>query len=329
MGMGSPESHPIEKLNQLADAADTALKHASASGSFRESDKTLDALEAELKAAERMLNPFEEQLHLAKQYEAQIALLDRLGIPETLLGTPRPTLEQVRDRLLAKQELCAQKIEQGFRKLLLVPFGMSISDLAKLYEDELKEHNVKGMLFAEADPATPLALDTNQPVLVWDGYKNEEMRYFPDQFDQANPSGFSKQEVLDRDGPWQVVLVEDTPIPRVGNGQVLLGRKQLEAGESPGAYLAKLKTDPQYAGEEGLTPELWLMKALTRLAEQNQVIDDHGGKGSLSYNLGAYFPKSAFVANACWYRDLARASMGRNDADHAVSGNGASSAVRV
>lgn len=346
--MSSPESNPLAKLTALADQAETALKEAAASGSFEESDQALDELEAQLKQAERALNPFEAQMNLTEQYENQIKLLDSVGIPEEINGIPQPTLNQVRDRLLAKQELCEKKMEQGFNKLLIVPFGMSIADLSKIYGDRLKAHYADKeapdpndptkkirvpdpattKLFAEADPAKPLELDTNQPVYVWEGYQNQEIKYFPDQFDKDNPGGFSKDEVIAEGGPWQIVLIEDIPIPRAGQGQELGGRHQLEAGISPRDYLAKLKT-PEYEGEEGLTPELWLMKAITRLEEQNQVTDDFQGKGSLSYNLGAYFPNSARVASAYWLRDFRHAFMDRVDADVVRAHYGASSAVRV
>ena len=52
-----------------------------------------------------------------------------------------------------------------------------------------------------------------------------------------------------------------------------------------------------------MTPEDQLMYAITHLEETNQVIDDYKGKGSISYQVGAFFPASGGVPNAYWSRD--------------------------
>ena len=78
-----------------------------------------------------------------------------------------------------------------------------------------------------------------------------------------------------------------------------------------------------------MTPEEWLMQAITTLEEKNQVIDDWRGKGSIAYNTGAYFPASASVPCACWFRDSRRARLGRSAPANRVDDIGARSAVRV
>ncbi len=329
--MPSPESNPLEHLTRLADQADASHKEAASSGNFAAADRALDALEAELVSAERTLNPFEGTLHLSAQYERQTKLLEKLGIPQTLEGAPCPTLDQVRDRLFNHRELLERKIEQGFTQLLIVPFGMSIEDLRQKYGEQLKLHKAAGTLFAEGDQATELKLDDANPVYKWDGYDNQEIVYFPTAFDQQNHGGLSKADAVAREGAWQVYLVEETPIPRQTKGISQGGRKQLEAKLTPRQYLEKLKTDPQYAAEVGLTPELWLMKALTRLEEKNEVTDDYHyqDKGSFNYNLGAYFPSSSYVGSAGWYRGSSQANLGGIGAYHRDESVGSSSAVRV
>lgn len=327
--MPSPESHPFDRITKLADEADAALAEGAASGDLSVVDQKLDALEAEVVAAERRFNPFEQMLNLSAQYESQTKLLETLGIPETLNRQSRPTLDQVRERFLAKRELLEQKIEQGFTKLLIVPFGMSIAEMAQIYGGQLKKHQAANRLFAEDDPATPLELDTATPVWRWDGYDKEEMVYFPTAFDRQNHGGLTKEQAIAKEGAWQVYLVEETPIPRQTKGKTKGGRNQLEANLTPNQYLEELKTDPSYQGEGGLTPETWLMKALTRLEEKNEVIDDYQGKGYFNYNLGAYFPKSAGVAGAFWARDRRQADMGGYDAGGHDPYVCASFAVRV
>ena len=283
--------------------------------------------------SERLISPLERELQLKEQYDRQVNILGSCGITEQMRakGYEIPSYSQIRSAFRAEQELLTTKAEQGFKTFLLVPFGMSIADLTKIYGDALKKHKTENKLFAEADPAVPYDLNVEKPVDAWTGYQTEEISYFSKQFDQTNHGGLTKAQVIQESGAWQAVLIEDIPIPRAGVGATLgtkKPRKQLEAKKSPNAYLELLK-DPQYEGEEGLTPELWLYKALTRLEEQNQVTDDWQGKGSISYNLGAYFPKSANVASADWSRGSSQAYLGRSDAGNVASSYGASSAVRV
>lgn len=327
--MSSWENPSIETLEQLASEAEEALKQAAESGDFSSVDQKLSEFDTAYKAAEKKLNPFEKLLNLAAQYEGQKEILKKAGIPEVVAGKSCPTLEQVRDRLLATREVFERKIEQGFTKLLIVPFGLSVEDLRQKYGHALKVHAAAGKLFAEDDPHTPLDLDTATPVWKSDGYDNKTMVYFPTAYNRDQHGGLTKQEAVEKEGAWHIYLVEETPIPREEKGKELGKRKQLEANLKPTEYLEKITTEEAYKNESGFTPELWLLKALTRLEEKNEVIDDYRGKGSINYNLGVYFPGSADVSCAFWYRDNRKAVMDRSGVSDRHSGYGASSAVRV
>ena len=206
---------------------------------------------------------------------------------------------------------------------------MSIEELRQKYGEQLKAHKASGKLFAEGDQATEEKLDTTNPVYKWDGYDNKKMVYFPTALDPQNHGGLTKEEAISTYGAWQVYLVEETPIPRERKGISKGGRKQLETGLTSIQYLEKLQTDPQYEKEIGLTPELWLMKALTRLNEKNEVLDDYQGKGSISFNLGTYFPQPAGVVGSGWDRGGRQVFLGRLGAGDSVENYSASSAVRV
>src|SRR3989339_1048233 len=78
----------------------------------------------------------EKYYHLKEQYDSQVELLEQVGILKegALLGIdgkkyPIPTLEQIASRLFERHEELSTKHEQGFTKLLLVPFGMSLDVL--------------------------------------------------------------------------------------------------------------------------------------------------------------------------------------------------------
>jgi hypothetical protein len=139
----------------------------------------------------------------------------------------------------------------------------------------------------------------------------------------------TRDQFVAQHGAWQVLLVEETPIPRKGRGQIINGRKQLEAELSPIDYLGLIKGDPMYTGEEGMTPELSLMKYITRLEQLGEVTDDYAGKGSINYNVGTFFPSSGIVASLYWNRGSSQASLDRTVSSGVGGSYGASSAVRI
>ncbi|MBU1179890.1 hypothetical protein KJ885_03025, partial [Patescibacteria group bacterium] len=112
-------------------------------------------------------------------------------------------------------------------------------------------------------------------------------------------------------------------------GKNVKGRKQLEAGQTPNQYLEMLKTNPQYQNETGMTPEEQIIYAIKYLEQTNQVIDDYSGKGSVSYQLGAFFPASGGVPRAGWYRGRRAACLGGSGPEDSDSGDGVRAWVRV
>jgi hypothetical protein len=232
------------------------------------------------------------------------------------------------------KEILKTKIEQGFTKLLIVPFGMKLDDLIEKYKQVILKHHKEGKLLAtkekSTDPDEPLELDENQPVRVWDKYQNADTEnklvYFPKNFSE-NHQGKTKQEILKEQGGFNIILTEDLPnIPGAGEEKEIKGRKQFENFRTLNQYLEALKTDPQYKNEQGMTPEDQITYAITHLEQFNQVIDDYQGNGLASYQLAAYFPADGTVP---WYRDSRRAYLNREDPRYAALANGVRSAVRV
>ena len=212
------------------------------------------------------------------------------------------------------------------------------------YQQTILKHHKAGKLLATkekpTDPDEPLELDETQPVWKWDGYDNADVEgkivYYPKEFSQ-NHQGKTKKELLKEQGGWNIILIEDLPnIPREGKGKTIgspstsLGaRKQFEANKTPVEYLKTIQTAKQYQNEQGMTPEDQITYAITHLEETNQVIDDYSGKGSVSYQLGAYFATSGDVPDAFWHRDGRLALLGRFVAGYSYSFDGARSVVRV
>jgi hypothetical protein len=294
-----------------------------------------------------------EALKLKEQWNAQVKILSKLGILETFpdskqLGIrgiddkeyPVPKPEEITELLEANREMVLLKMEQGFTKLVIEPFAYSFDALSEKYKRALLRHHKNGKLLATkdkpTDPDEPLPLDENQPLYRWeDGYKNcdgeNKVVYFPKEFSK-NHGGTTKKELLaaDPSNAWRMWLVEDMPnIPREGKGKEVGKRKQLESNKTPAEYLKIFQTESEYKNESGLTPEADLMYALTHLEETDQVINDYQGKGSLSYQVGAYFPASAVVPDSCWDRGDRQASLSGYSPANRYSYYGARAGVRV
>ena len=198
-------------------------------------------------------------------------------------------------------------------------------------------------LIKSSDTGEPLELDESQPVWLRDEYANADVSgslvYFPQEFSK-NHQGKTKREILKEQGGfpasrsfgagWNVLLLEDLPnIPRAGKGKELKGRKQLEAGGSAQDFLKALQTNPQYKNESGMTPEDQIVYAILHLEQTNQVIDDWQDKGSISYQLGSYFPVSDDVPYAYWGRWGRQACLDRYDPANSSSIIGARGTVRI
>jgi len=287
---------------------------------------------------------------LTEQYESQKQILEKIGILKKLScgemgikGIDKkeyafPKMEEISKMMREKQEVLKTKTEQGFTNLLIVPFGMKLDDLIERYKQVILKHHKAGKLFATKkepkEPDKPLELDEKEPVWAWGKYKNAdtegELVYYPKEFFQENHQGKTKKEILEKEGAWNILFIEELPnIPREGKGETIGERKQLEANKTPKEYLNALQDESIYQNETGMTPEDQLVYALIHLEQTNQVIDDYSGHGSASYQLGAYFPASDDVPNAYWNRDDRQVYLHGYSPGYSGSDDGLRSAVKV
>ena len=341
-----------ENLKTLKSEFDLELEKARETGNLFKAKELKAKLEQKRNALSEKLWTFESlpQKELKEQYEDQKEILERVGILEKLstgeIGIRGidnkeyafPTYQELIKRMRENKEMLKTKIEQGFSQLLIVPFGMKLDDLIEKYKQVILKHYQEGKLLATkekpSDPDEPLELDEKEPVWVWYEYQNADRRrelvYFPEKFSE-NHQGKTKQEILKKQGGWNILFIEDLPnIPRKDKGKDIKGRKQLEAGLTPNKYLETLKTSSVYKNETGMTPEEQIIYAIKYLEQTNQVIDDYSGKkGSLSFQLGAYFPASDRTPEAYWDRDFRKVALGRGGPKFSDPRGGVRSAVRV
>ncbi len=297
--MTSPESDPIKQLQELTTKAGESLGD----------DVAFDAAVREIN--ERLLpeelRRLDELLNISRQYKSQLDLLreTRLiwplsdGSEGMIIADekeyPVPSLLSIVQRFCEdpeRYELLRKKVEQGFTKLIMVPFHLPIWTLKNRYAEQLKEHKARSVLFREGGSPMPYLkgviadLQDERPVYILSDYNSNNLIYFPWSFDPKNHGGLTKQEAIDQKGAWQVYLVEETSVPHENKAENKNGRVQIRAHHKPVQYLESLQQEPQYAGEVGLTLELWFMRAMTRLEERDEVTDDPGGNGCSNFILG-------------------------------------------
>jgi len=271
-----------------------------------------------------------------EQYNRQYETLNKLGLLDILpisgeMGVigidnkeyPIPSKELLRQMIESEREKYELKISQGFTRFQLTPLALPVDTLIKIAEEKIKERFKQHKLLATKknrdEPDELLDLDTDQPIFVWDNWrgsdKNGQCQYYPDNFDQTNHNGHSKQEILDAQtnaknkgqlvsAGWNAILLEpNLNIPRQGKGQIKGKRKQLETNQTPKEYKNILKTDQQYQHEQGLTSEDWLTLLLIQLEQTGEVIDDYQGKGSADFLIESFYPASVSLGYGYWSRD--------------------------
>ncbi len=337
-------------IKSLKQEFDLAYQKAVETGELEKARELKNRIELQMNSLREKLWPFENlpQKEFQEQYKSQKEILEKIGILEKLSSGEMgikgidgkeyvfPKIEKIFKMARENKEVLKTKAEQGFQKLLIVPFGMKLDDLIEKYKQIILKHHKEGKLFAtkkdQGEPDQKLELDEKEPVWVWDKYKNAdvngELIYQPKEFSK-NHQGKTKQEILKEahstgsgQGGWNILLLEDLPnIPREGKGETIGERPQIDTvgasikkyikkGESipcPSEYLKALQDESIYQNETGMTPEDQLIYAITHLEQTNQVIDDYQGNGSISYQLGAYFPAAGFVPYAYWGRGYRQA----------------------
>ncbi len=236
---------------------------------------------------------------------------------------PLPTLEQITKHF--SQEKYAEKISQGFTKLLIVPFAYPLATIRARYEQALLKHHKAGKLLDR--DGKKLDLHTTEPLYVWGIFDSDETNdiiYYPKRFQRENNDGFTKQELLTPATPearahspfpgFHILLIKpDLTIPRKGTAQTTGRRKDLEADKTPNNYLYTIQTDSLYSHEQGMTLEDSLALALTNLNKTNKVMDDpKNGKDSVNFNIGVFHKASGNALNSYWHRTERQAYVSGN-----------------
>ncbi|HBK34196.1 TPA: hypothetical protein DEP34_04045 [Candidatus Uhrbacteria bacterium] len=280
----------------------------------------------------------EKYYHLKEQYNSQVSFFEQVGILEegAIRGIdkrtyPIPTLEQIAVRLFERREKLKTKHDQGFTKLLLVPFGMSIEVLADVLKQFLRDYK-------EVHPS--FDLNANNPFFISfservDTKGSNVIIYDPLFLDRSH-QGQTKTEILNKQrdaedffSGWTVHLFQPSDpsdqyskgfvsIPREGQGTSQGGRPSLEAGKSPSEYFSIFRevqnnSDSPYFLESGLTPMDWIIAFMIHLQETGKPLDNIvNNTESASYLMRSLFPYAVSLSDACWNHTWRRVEIGQS-----------------
>lgn len=287
-----------------------------AEGDLKEKIKTLK----ELTVPARMERLFD----LRKQYDSQVKLLARTGFliedPEadegtfyfsgaTGLRTYVPSFKEVLHHMAKKNDLLEEKARFGFKKLLLVPFDMSLQELVPKFCAYLKNYNRENNGVLRLDEHCPVWV----PNLANDEDTNGTLKYecpipgHPSEFRTKSWIRSTQAQQQAWNKGWQVILLQDgengrgiRPIPSASflpedfwvEGEVDLA--DIFPTRSPSKYRELLDGDQvsstfdENFGECGMSFETWIFAFIRHLEETGKPLDDVM-KGNRGYLIGAKY----------------------------------------
>jgi len=255
------------------------------------------------------LEKVEHLYHLREQYDAQFNLLKEAGIfneRNAIVGIDGkeysiPTLEQIAERLFERERELSTKRDQGFIKLLLVPFGMSLDAFAETFKQFLRDYKQSHPDF---HLRTKTPLETSVGVYEGADVGDPPKIFYNPKFFDEDHQGQTKFQILEEQVTdpfsfqgWRVLLLQPSDpadshfqgiasIPRQGQGKTQgkkIPRSDLEAGQTPDDYLSILqeahdRQDSPYFQESGITIEDWMIAFMTHLKETGQLLDENENK---------------------------------------------------
>ncbi|MEK7159752.1 MAG: hypothetical protein AAB766_04610 [Patescibacteria group bacterium] len=261
-----------------------------------------------------------------EEYDAQVRVLHDLRLLEVFPGKdvmgiigidgkeyPVPTKADIIAEIKANPEKYEKKMKQGFTKIQLTPFALPLERLTTLLSEKLLDrYNRRALFDVNRDL---MELDIREPLHVWSGFVDPEAPegrrgadvtgksiYHPTSFHQKDHHGQTKDEILKAQAGlpfsgWEVKLIEQNQ--SVGNVGNVGGRENFRMGEQPAYYLSLLMSDPQYANEQGLLSEDWLIQILVSL-ERFKRIDDELRCNLFFGNMWLNPRGSVLVSNGQW-----------------------------
>lgn len=315
----------IEALNATRALFRQAYDTYALSRSTSDLDRMVEAktqLKEKMQALKELttLSRMERILDLRKQYHSQVDLLLRTGFIKQYPGEkgecycmgldervyPVPSFQDILQQITERHAALEIKADQGFKKLLLVPFGMDLHDLVSKFSTYLVDYDERHGGKLMVHPTCPVWGST----LTTNGNEVENLEY-EDQpgMDMYQTKRWIQSEQLQRDAwdkGWRVVLLQEAEegegvcsIPKTHEEKLsgtIIKRLGLEAGKSPSEYrnfLDQQKKDPSsaYYAESGMTFETWIFACMRHFEETGTTLDGYNNPGTSGYLIGARLKK--------------------------------------
>ncbi len=278
-----------------------------------------------------------ELLDLEAQYESQVEVAWNSGLFKDEVGNnsllpvierdgkeyKMPDWREVKRQLFRNIEMVREKAEQGFTKMLIVPFASSLKDFESGLRWTIRsfEDSGRGVFSTDGDRISfKQDEDDLYPLII--NYTDDQLVYYPKKYDPKNHGGMTKTEVIDSKGAWQICFVEDmSQIPDFACEEVG-GRLRLDKrGTGLKMNQGKWRKEPSiedwhramfnknefidadsYRHEEGMVIEQYAWMQLTNLLEgQKPVLSDcDDSEYSGVYLLNSYDISRRFVATVDW-----------------------------
>ncbi|HBK33729.1 TPA: hypothetical protein DEP34_01430 [Candidatus Uhrbacteria bacterium] len=289
--------------------------------------------------AQRLSSLFRSLVSFGKKQRTDVTLDVEAGETPCITGMdgkeyPVPTMEQIAEQLYRDREKFSAESDQGFRKILLVPFGMSLQTLLGTFENFLlsfqRSHpdfgtHTDSFLYGQSDKLFGGA----------DGGMFPKLVYYPRFFDGKKHGGKTKAQILKEQATsassfpgWHILLFQpssaegqDQDFPK---GIALVPRREKKSDsfkieEGVRDYLAPIRAaslDPHspHFFKPGLTVEDWLIAFMTHLKETEEPMDNSlDDDGSVASLPGAFFPSLALAPFALWYGDIQQVYLSADD----------------
>ncbi len=199
-----------------------------------------------------------------------------------------PDQVSVECRLNAHPGLLQAKVAQGFSELLIVPFGMALSDLVPRVRQEMNERRTtdwpERTYLEQSGMTVTNRFDEQNPLFFADidADVSGDLLYYPETVDFETPYGAkTKSEILaEGDAAWMIALVQPGKELKAWSvngehGETIGGRRPLPLSRKPSEYLSLLASEPAYRGESGYTIETYLTMIIRHLAANPEVSQRH------------------------------------------------------
>ncbi len=232
-----------------------------------------------------------EKIKLREQYDSQLNLLRDNNIlqklsdgSEGIIGIDGeeysvPKYIEIVSRMKKDSlDFFEKNIDGGFKKLLLIPFGVSINSLVEKYKNLILHSDDNGRFMNKLNDR-PIYIDKTDPVRVKDDLIDSDTT--GDLIYSLSPqNNGSKLELIGDGFAWQVVLSED--ITYLKDFSIARPYIYKEKNQSYREFAQKMWTH-KYAGISGQIPETWLIYAMTCLTEGKGIIDKGGWSDRLLF----------------------------------------------